>query len=116
MSSGNATMTDPTTRSAYDRTVRIIGTRSLVMHPPLDEAELDERERHDQEEKDHCLRARVSELEVLERVLIDAVHEHARRINRSAAREQVDLREGLQHRDRVHDEQEEQRWRDHRHR
>ena len=108
MSRGKATMIEPTARSAYVRTVLITG-----MHSPLDESELHERERHDQEEQDHRLRAGVAELEVLKGVLIDAVDENARGIHRSASCEQVDLREGLEHRDRVDDEQEEQRRRHH---
>src|SRR5437588_6782863 len=88
---------------------------SLVVHPALDDLELDHRQREHEDEEDHRLRARVAELEVLEGVQVDAVDERARRVDRPASGQQVDLGEGLQHRDRVDDQQEEQRWRDHRH-
>src|SRR6266705_3772327 len=78
--------------------------RSLVMHESLDEAELDDRERHDQDEEHDRFGARESELEVLERVEIDAVDERSRRVDGTASRQQMDLRECLQHGDGVDNE------------
>src|SRR3954465_11636237 len=88
--------------------------RSLVMHPSLADAELDDRERHHEQQQDHRLRARESELEVLERVLIDAVDEHSCGIDGPAAGHHVDLGKGLKHGDGVDDKKKEQRRRPHR--
>src|SRR5438132_4649568 len=87
---------------------------SLIVHPTLDEAELHEGQRQDEREEDDRLRARQSELEVLERVEVDAVDQRSGRVDRSAAREQVDLREGLQDGDGVDDGEYEQSRRVHR--
>src|SRR4029077_2486405 len=84
---------------------------SLVMHQSLDEAELNDRQCHDQDEEDDRFGARESELEVLEGVEIDAVDERARRVDRTASREEVDLRERLKDGDRVDNEEEEEGWR-----
>src|SRR5437868_3171783 len=85
--------------------------RSLVMDQSLDEAELNDRQRHDEDEEHHRFGAREPELEVLEGVQIDAVNERARRVDRTASRQEVDLRERLKDSDRVDHEKEEERWR-----
>src|SRR5438105_941127 len=131
--SGNATSSDPITRTAYASAVpqrhffwrpltdtrsarpvrscvrvdcgRRVHSRSLVMHAALEHAELHERQGEHEGEQDDRLSARVSELEVLERVEVDAVHERARRVHRSASRHQVDLRDRLQDRDRIDDDE-----------
>src|SRR5438445_1968853 len=88
--------------------------RSLVMNQPLDETELNEREDEHQREEHDRLRAGEAELEVLERIEVDAVDERPGRVHGTASRQKVDLREGLQHRDGVDDQEEEQRRRHHR--
>src|SRR5438309_3168092 len=80
---------------------------SLVMHQPLDKAELNDRQRHDQDKEHDRFGACETELEILEGVEIDAVHERARGVDRATSREKVDLRERLQDGDRVDDQKEE---------
>ena len=65
------------------------------MDPSLDKAELDEREPHNEQKQDDRLRARETELKVLERVQVDAVHEDPRRIHRTTTCEQMDLCKSL---------------------
>src|SRR6267143_6536280 len=50
---------------------------SLIVHPALDESELDDRQRHDQDKEHDRFGARESELEILEGVEVDAVDERA---------------------------------------
>src|SRR4029453_3134421 len=89
----------PSTRSSWC---------SSVLDLALDVAELDDRQRDDDHHQDDRLRGRASEIETLEAVRIDLVHEDFGRLCGPAARRGVDDPERIEERiNDVHHEHEE---------
>src|SRR5712692_1600924 len=112
MYTGKATISTPSTRTACAANVsqgRFSTICSLsIMHPALDEAELEDREGDYDCHEHHRLRRRAAEIERAETIVVDLEHENFRCLGRAALRHGMDDPEGLEEGvDDVHHQQEE---------
>src|SRR5262245_61996408 len=95
--SGNAIAATPSSRIACEKNVsQGLFSTILVLHLALDEAELDHRERDDDEHDDHRLGRGAAEVGRLDPVVVDLVDEDVGRLRGPALRGGVDHAEGVE--------------------
>src|SRR4051812_1564166 len=98
MITGNITRAAPSTRTRCEKKVSTgrFSTSISVLHFLLDEAELDDRERHHDQHQHHGLRGRSIDVERLEAVVVKLVDEDRRLLARAAVRGRIDDGKGLE--------------------